>query len=473
MEVKGWCVRLCENCENDRNCDKSSCPNKKDTKYYVKKEHFAVLAKRCLNKPLVINHLNHLVVGKILHASYKEGEGIYVHASIDDEHFLACLDRSYRQYNQKKPEINKLAWTKNLYSSFSLSSRDDLFDHISLVSTPGRQGTLICYFETDHKPTKYRPENQNIGDYVLGYMSVFISESDRKNYLIDSNKTSLFPNDVQFLQADRTPVAEKMSYTLDQIRSIVDMAVSQDRGKRQATESIDDYAAASKMPKLEPPSTLQQQPILPPPQTIPILPPPNVQQQQLSPSTNLPPLQQQPILPPPQHQQQPIPQTTTILPPPNVQQKQLAPLANLLPPPSTTNLQVLPLPAAAPTAVIPEQPSTQSGLTAAQMTDLTNNLMKGEYFGGINEKVNTMSNSMQMLINHLTNRPADQQLPAQQQQHDYRHRNYNEQRQKLPMIEASRVPVSSGSSHFDNYEREQALFREIARRVVGDPTNTQ
>lgn len=82
-------------------------------------------------------------------------------------------------------------------------SRADDFEHISLVMTPGRKGTNVSYNFRQDLPLIFRPNNNTIKNHIFGYASIYLSESDRKKYLNDCNKSSLLPNDNYFLKANR------------------------------------------------------------------------------------------------------------------------------------------------------------------------------------------------------------------------------------------------------------------------------
>ena len=111
-----------------------------------------------------------------------------------------------------------LTYLKGLFPAFSLSSRDNVLQHVSLVITPGRKGTNVTYnpLQCIKRELVSRDSNKNIADHVLGFVSVYLPEPDRKYYLSCSQNSSLNPNNISFLPASRNPTTTDMDLAAEQ-----------------------------------------------------------------------------------------------------------------------------------------------------------------------------------------------------------------------------------------------------------------
>ena len=205
--VKGYGIKLCDH----ERCRPDNCSNPRNSRYHVDEKDVADLARQCEGSPIVLNHQDDTVIGRVTSATYEVGRGLYIEGYVDDHHFLSHTLQSFASYSSKKDKINFLMYLKSLYPAFSLSSLGKEFQHVSLVITPARKGTNVNYSISQcvKRDLTIRDDNKNISASILGFASVYLTEPDRKYYLSRSQDTSLDPKNVSFLMASREPKMEE------------------------------------------------------------------------------------------------------------------------------------------------------------------------------------------------------------------------------------------------------------------------
>lgn len=202
MDVSGYVVRFC----GARSCTHSSkegCPNATDTKYYINPEDNLNI----VGSPLVVAHNRRFVVGKCV-SQVKTGTSLYLRCVIDDAYFLESLRRRFDDYKDNyNSNVTFETFCKKTLSSFSLSHEVNTkaVRHVSLVDTPGRQGTAVDYkMESGRVVLKRRAENQFISDIIASHSSAYLSTADRTSYLLKSTSLSHNPTDLCYINASRT-----------------------------------------------------------------------------------------------------------------------------------------------------------------------------------------------------------------------------------------------------------------------------
>lgn len=205
MEVSGYVVRFCGagSCAHNSS---EGCPNATDTKYYIDPEDNLDV----VGVPLVVAHNKRFVVGKCI-SQVKTAAGLFLRCVVDDAYFLESLRRRFDDYKDNyNSNVTFETFCKKTLSSFSLSHEVNtkVVRHVSLVDTPGRQGTTVDYETNLRIVLKRRAENQFISDIVASHSAAYLPTADRTSYLLKSTSLSHNPNDVCYINASRN----KMDY---------------------------------------------------------------------------------------------------------------------------------------------------------------------------------------------------------------------------------------------------------------------
>lgn len=202
MKVEGYVVRFCESphCTH-RNSE--GCPNAEDTKYYIDPKNEGLIF---VGAPLVVAHDPRHVVGRCTR-SLRDAKGIVVECVLDDYYLLECLKRRFDDFVEKyNPEIATLAnYCKKTLCSFSLSHNptNNRVNHISLVDTPGRKGTVVEYKNCNEVILKRRLENEHISDIVASHSTAYVGQNGRRDYLLINDKFSYRAGDLCYINASK------------------------------------------------------------------------------------------------------------------------------------------------------------------------------------------------------------------------------------------------------------------------------
>ena len=200
MEVSGYIVRFCET-KSCPHSSRKSCPNATDSKYYINPE----VNLNIKGVPLVVAHNSKFVIGKCIF-QIKTTISLYLRCIIDDVYFLECLRRRFDDYKDNyNSDITFETFCKKTLSSFSLSHEVNtgVIRHISLVDTPGRQGTTVDYKKNLNIVLVRRLENQFISDIIATHSAAYLTTADRTEYLLKSTSLSHNPTDVCYINASR------------------------------------------------------------------------------------------------------------------------------------------------------------------------------------------------------------------------------------------------------------------------------
>ena len=204
MEVSGYVVRFC-GASSCSHTSSENCPNATDTKYYINPEdHLNVTG-----TPLVVAHNSKFVVGKCI-SQVKTKISLFLRCVINDIYFLDSLRRRFNDYKDNyNSNITFETFCKKTLSSFSLSHEVNtgVVRHVSLVDTPGRQGTAVDYKKNLGLVLVRRPENQFISDIIATHSAAYLTTTDRASYLLKSTSLSHNPTDICYINASR-----KMDY---------------------------------------------------------------------------------------------------------------------------------------------------------------------------------------------------------------------------------------------------------------------
>ena len=301
LQIKGFGVKLCDH----TSCDVNTCSNVRNNCYFVEESDISDLARQCVNSPIVLDHDNDKVIGYVTSSYHEPGKGLYIEGFIDDFYFLQTVHGSFDKYKQKKKNVEFLQYLKNIYPAFSLSSNGKIFEHVSLVLTPRRKGTNVTYLPLRDikRELVTREENSNISEHVLGYMTVYLPEPDRKYYLSCSQRSSINPNNVEFLRASREPMEPPI--VTDQTMDHQQPAETLPHIAEQTPQTQSQESELNNEP---PPNNQDVVNAAPPPSSVQQQQPPIVQYQQTATNETSSPATY-PVQPPPtamQQQQQPV-----------------------------------------------------------------------------------------------------------------------------------------------------------------------
>ena len=205
FSVSGYVVRFCTRygeC-NHKSSTKPVCPNPTDTEFYINPN---VSLKNLEKSPLTAAHNNGHVIGYCSFA-IKTSNGIFVECFIDDAYYIECMRRRYEEHiNMYNKYLDSFeTYLKKNLCSFSLShcAQTNEVKHIALVDTPARIGTAVDYTPNSSVLLKRRAENIHISDIIASHSTVYLSASDRKDYLIANAKLSHNRNDIVFINASK------------------------------------------------------------------------------------------------------------------------------------------------------------------------------------------------------------------------------------------------------------------------------
>lgn len=196
VKCSGYIVKFCKECTS---APHDCCNDPNDELYISPEDAKNRLLPNLYTTPIIFSHKNlpTNVIGHVTDA-HVDAYGIFVSCYLDNATFLNLMKRYAEGYfvtELDTKDVNLPLFYKIIFPGYSLSHNPSTFetDHLAIVGTPRRKGTITTYEEIDEVPVKTDNEQNwmDISGSLYTYTLANSRIGNRKELLRENAKHSI------------------------------------------------------------------------------------------------------------------------------------------------------------------------------------------------------------------------------------------------------------------------------------------